>query len=628
MHKMMATVLTVFLLLAFSTAQAVSASSAGDGGNPGIPSLAHEELSTFSQPETDFSKGLVITLKVPRNAPFLGNISLSDIEAADNDNKSDVVTLEVPVSSDKFSSLPVAIIGEEPLTVGDYRQALEPAVDAEGKTYTVAGQDPMEVLNRYIDRKLIVNEGRESGVDTLPDVVNKKRIYGLWLLRDMLIQEQLKDVKADPEMVESLYRQGATRFRVKVALFNKDKEDLAKDFLAQLEKGRDFDELAAEFSEKYKKEDFKVGGEKHFMKRKDMLPVLAEGLDKLEIGQISSIIPMGKNYAIAKLLEKRLPNDPQIRSEAEQMALNYASNKKLEKFNDSLMKKYVTFHQDVYDSLNDVKDFEKLLKDDRVLADVKGGESLTVAGLADILRVRYFHGIQRAIDEGRFANDKALVMTETLFKRVVHLEGVARGFDKRPDYEQKLASYEDSLIFGYFLEKSLMPEVKITEEDLQNYYNEHKSEFTTPEMVSLRGLTFYDSDKAQEALDSLQKGTDLRWLLANAEGQVPPGTEGLLALDGGLVTSTTIPEGMFKALEGATPGQYRLYDDEDNKFFYVLYLQRRVPTKIRSLESVRGDVTKEVFNMKTAEALKNLVKKLRQAYGVEIYATGFNKQTL
>ena len=151
MHRMIATFFSALFLFVFPAAQVVSAFPQGDSGNPGSPPFSHEETSSPSQQQqnVDFSEGLTVTLKIPRNSPFLSKVSLSDIEKADNDKQSDEITLEVPVSSEKYASLPVANIGEEPLTLGEYRQALEPTEDEEGKTYTVAGQDPMEVLNRY-----------------------------------------------------------------------------------------------------------------------------------------------------------------------------------------------------------------------------------------------------------------------------------------------------------------------------------------------------------------------------------------------------------------------------------------------------------------------------------------------
>jgi hypothetical protein len=144
-------------------------------------------------------------------------------------------------------------------------------------------------------------------------------------------------------------------------------------------------------------------------------------------------------------------------------------------------------------------------------------------------------------------------------------------------------------------------------------------------MVGLRGVIFTDVNKAQAALSSLQKGTDLRWLQANADGQVKPDTEGMLTLDGKLVTTSSLPEGMISALKGAEPGQYRIYSD-GTKFFYVLLLERREPAKFQSFDTVKRDIIKAVFNIKIGEALDDWIKKLWQAYDVKVYAIGFNRQ--
>jgi len=628
MHKMRSLFFTLLFLLIFWAPQQLFAFAQGDGeGGSDLVSL-HENARIPDPADTDFSEGLTMKLEIPLDSPVKDAVLSSGIKPVEDDAKKDAEIFEVPVSSVEFASMPIAVIGEEPLPLQSYRQALEPTTNDEGKVFTVAGQDPMQVLRRLINTQLIVREGRESGIDLTPEIVDRVNSYANWHLWEMLITQETKDAKPDPEMVETLYRQGATEFRLRMVAFA-DEAD-AKEMRAQLDEGRDFDELADELS-KQDKAKVKVGGEKSFVKRRDMLPDMATAVDKLEIGQTSPVIESGNSYMVVKLLEKRLLENPQVRAQAVTLATNYASNVKLANYEEALKEKYVTMHQDVVDSLDDIKtadDFQKMLTDDRALADIKGDGQLTVAELADALRVRYFHGLERAMEDGRFAKDRATLLETKLYKRIFRLEAVAQGLDKNPDFVKKVKKYEDTLIFGHYIAKAIVPSIQLSEEELKGYYEDHLADYSTPEMFGLRSLAFYDVDDAQAALDSLQKGTDLRWLQNNMEGQVKPDTAGLLTFDGKLVTASSLPEDMVKLLEEVTPGSYRLYGDDDSKFYYVLFVERKEKATSQPFKNVKESIAKDLFNQKLGESMDDTFNKLREAYGVENYVIGFNKQTL
>jgi hypothetical protein len=105
---------------------------------------------------------------------------------------------------------------------------------------------------------------------------------------------------------------------------------------------------------------------------------------------------------------------------------------------------------------------------------------------------------------------------------------------------------------------------------------------------------------------------------ANAEGQLDKKTEGILDLDGKLLTTRDLPEELRKAISGANVGDFRLYQSPEN-YFYVLYIQQVVPSKPQPYEEAREKVAQKVYDDKLKRAVEEYTDKLRAVSDVKVY---------
>ncbi|MFH1020104.1 MAG: peptidyl-prolyl cis-trans isomerase [Pseudomonadota bacterium] len=573
---------------------------------------------------------LLVTLDIPKNSPFLAGQDLSEVTAGKAAGKKGAakkgaVRLQVPVVAEKFASLPMAVVDNNPLTLGAFRKALQPELGENGEIVaSVAKQNPASLLNRLVDSRVMVREAREIGFDTLPEVAQMVKVFRRQNLRSYLAKQQLAGIKADPAEVERLYVEAARESRIKAMLFN-DEAD-AQAFAGELKAAESFDGLAARFVEAGKGEK-KGGAEGEFVRLKEMQPELVKALEGLAPGQVTPVLPQNKQFTVIQLLEMRVPENPEIRKDAEQRALNFAGNMALVDTNKKLLAKHVVFDKELFDSLDFTKDFEALLQDKRVLAEIKGDEPFTVAELAEALKGKYYHGVQRAIDEGKVKEDRISVLNEELYKRAWLLEATEQGIDQTEGFKRLVEEYEDSIIFGAFVQKAVVPSIQLVMDDLRNYYKKNIKEYASPEMVGLRSMVFRDKAKAREALDSLKRGTDYKWLQSTVEGLVPHDTPGIIELEGKLFTTETLPADVAAVLAGATLGQYRLYQD-GKEFFYVLMVEKVLPPSAQPFEAVQSTILRTVFNQKLEKAMVEWGKKLRKVYKVDVYVKGFNKKVL
>lgn len=510
----------------------------------------------------------------------------------------------------------VAMLNDEPITLEEFKQELATLNQVKTEKEKKDKESEGELLQRLIDSRLIVQEGRRIGFDELPEVKSLIDVFSKVTLREMLAERQVKNVKANKEGVERLYKDFVQEWRITSVLI--EKEEDAKKVEDELKAGKNFDELVKNLIEGGKA---KGGEEKNYLKKKDLNPEISEALSKLGIGSISPIIPLKQGFVILKVEDIRYPDNPEAKERAEREGLAIEKGKALKKYGDGLMKKYSVIHQKILDSVNyEAKEpgFDELLKDKRVVSEIKGEKPITVGELTEEIRQGIYHGIDQAIQSKRINVKKLPTLEEMVYKRVFRKEALRLGIDKTREYRVRVSNYEKSVVFGVFVQKVIYPEVKVTEEEVKRYYHEHAGEFTYPEMIKMKSLAFGKRKDAEEAIEKLRKGMDFQWLSTHAEGQLEKKTKGLMSFDGNPVATKSLPDGLQKVVSGTRSGDLKLYGNPEDHF-YVLYILEVVPLKQQPYEEVRGIIGPKVFQEKLGKTVEAWVAKLGAVSEVKVY---------
>lgn len=530
------------------------------------------------------------------------------------------VTLKAPLMQPLFSTFPVAIVNGETITLGTLNETVASAHEERVETAMQQRIDFAEILKRLINTRLIIQEARNMELDELPEIKEMVDVFTRQTLRDHLLEDKTKDVKPDPVEVEKLYKELAKEWKIRSVLF--EKEEDAQKMLEQAKSGKDFDALV---DEAVKSNKAKGGEAAALVKPKDMLPQIAAVVAAIKAGDLSPVIKLEpkKNetgYAVFKLLAIEYPDNAAAREQAEREVLGRKRTAILRQFAQSLLKKYGKLKWPTINALdyNAKKGaIDKLLKDKRAVATIKAEKPITVAELTAAVKEKYYHGIERAVEEKKVNEEKVPTLLGLLEKRLLRKEALRLGIDKRDDYRKAIADYKDSLLFGAFVQKAVIPDVKIDNADLHAYYNDHQKDFSSPEMIRMRDLVFTMKEQAEDAVAKLRKGTDFNWLMSNAEGQVDKSTEGLLAFEGKLLTLTSLPEGVREAVAGAKAGDVRYYGSAEGH--YALLVQQVVPPNLQPLEQVKGDIAKKLHEQKLKEAVEDWAKKLKESGEVKVY---------
>lgn len=529
---------------------------------------------------------------------------------------------ELPVIDGKKA---VATVNEEPISLEELNKAIaashtnRPMGDKAGRI------DYSAIMDRLINTRLILLEARNMGLDELPELKDTVAKYSREALRELLLIFYVKDIKADEEDIERLYKDSVKEWKFKSIRFKAEKA--AKEVESQLKAGSDFDEVVKKAVE-WGIAEADVDGV--YLKTKDLAIPVAEMVSKMEIGSVSPVLSIGKKgFIIFKLEDIRYPEkaDPAARQQAQRQALDQKRVEATRNYYSELKQRYAMVDEPLLDELDfESKEsgFDKLLQDKRVLVEIKGENPITVGDFAQDVKDEFYHGIELAIEAKRINKRKAAILEARLQKKLLLQEALRQGIDKTDTYKRKVKEYENSVIFGMFIKKAVTPDIKLTRAELKTYYKEHVQEYTDPEMMRIKSLVFGKRGDAVEAIDKLKKGTDFSWLGSNAEGQVDPFTRGLLKLEGKPIMVKSLPEKLKKALSGSRAGDFKLYESPESHF-YVLYIFEIIPARQQPFEAVSQEIAKTVYREKTRQMVELWAAQLRDYYPVEIYRADLRK---
>ncbi len=91
-----------------------------------------------------------------------------------------------------------------------------------------------------------------------------------------------------------------------------------------------------------------------------------------------------------------------------------------------------------------------------------------------------------------------------------------------------------------------------------------------------------------------------------------------MVLEGNLLMTKSLPEGVQKAVSGAKSGDLRLYASPEGHF-YVLSIQEVTGSRPQPYAEARETVAGMVYNEKLQKAVEDWIDKLKAVSDVKIY---------
>lgn len=141
---------------------------------------------------------------------------------------------------------------------------------------------------------------------------------------------------------------------------------------------------------------------------------------------------------------------------------------------------------------------------------VQGGPFVAKVGSASITQADFEREMKSLPDyaqqlfEGEAGKEKFL--DEIIKKEILYQEALKRGLDKSPDFSRKLEEFKKLTLASQLLEKDVMSKNKVTEQEVKDYYNKHKDDFTTTSQIRASHILVKTEAEANNVLARLKKG--------------------------------------------------------------------------------------------------------------------------
>ena len=219
----------------------------------------------------------------------------------------------------------------------------------------------------------------------------------------------------------------------------------------------------------------------------------------------------------------------------------------------------------------------------------------------------------------------------TILKRLVEgkvISGIARkkGFDKLPEIKEQLNMLVDDFLARMYL-LDITKDIKVTDEDIKQYYNANKGKFKIPERVKASHILIKVSQDATEQvreqakkrisdiLRRLKKGEGFKKLAKEYSEDKGSKDKGG---DLGYFTRGRLAKAFEDAAFSLKPGE--ISGIVKTKFgYHIIKVLDKKPATIQPLEKVRGSIKKELFNDFRKAKIREFMNKAMKNAGVVFY---------
>lgn len=208
------------------------------------------------------------------------------------------------------------------------------------------------------------------------------------------------------------------------------------------------------------------------------------------------------------------------------------------------------------------------------------------------------------------AGEKALV-NEAINSELFYLEGLKNKVEETEEFKTQLEVLKKSLIKGFSVNEVLL-EAKVTEEEIQKYYNENKNNFSKPETVNASHILVDTLEEANEILKELN--ADNFSSIAKEKSKCPSKENG--GNLGDFSKGQMVKEFDEKVF---TMKEKEISEVVQTQFgYHIILLNKKNEATTRTLEESKAQISNILLTQKQNEKYTEHLKKLKEEYKVEI----------
>ncbi|MDD4052132.1 MAG: peptidylprolyl isomerase [candidate division Zixibacteria bacterium] len=542
-----------------------------------------------------------------------------------------IVALLIPLSgcSKKEGTL-VAKVGDRKI----YAQDLDDILNRFGVKFNSADEELTEkkrLLDTMINQDLLILGAYEHNLGNQEEVLRVVDGEKDKFLLDVLFDKHImsKAVPSEAEIKDWYVRMGE---EIKASHILVDSESTAQDILNKLKSGANFEELATQYSTDPSAK--RNQGDLGWFTWGSMVDNFQEAAFRMKAGEVSAPVKTDFGYHVIKVVDRRkVEHQPSYTEAKDQIRTLITERRKrtlLQAYADELHKKYpITVEKPTCDFIlkkleytypdtigttprwRNNFDVNQLSKEEKdlILGRYTGGQ-MTIG--------EYLTNIRRVPPDKQPDFDKEDSLKEMIFQmsfmNILTLEAKAEGLENTPEYKDKLSKFKELAMADVMRNDSIPYGADVNEGELQEYYDTHPADFTSPLRFNLIEIQVADSGMAMKYRSTIR--TEQQFKDIAARETLRPGKREA-AGELGVMTRTQYPE-LFDAVvnlkAGDVAGPIRSLGR-----FSVVWVKQRLEPELQPFNLVKGRIVEVLSKAKGDSLYNDWIKEMRKRITIEVY---------
>lgn len=224
---------------------------------------------------------------------------------------------------------------------------------------------------------------------------------------------------------------------------------------------------------------------------------------------------------------------------------------------------------------------------------------------------------------------KAEYLEDYIDEKLKLLQATDLGFDKLEDFLNKMDDYTHQLMVEKLTEIEVDAKVQFSEEDLLEYYDEHRADYIEEARVRATCITLDDEDLAHETLDQIKAGKDIVEMakalsddnkIANGPGKNAddPGNTNFFTKSASPNWSEFIEAAFEQEIGEMTEAVFET--DVDDKTYYLIFRkEEHQPDRQKEFDEVKSDIERKVLREKKRARIFEWIEEMSSAAKLKTY---------
>lgn len=212
------------------------------------------------------------------------------------------------------------------------------------------------------------------------------------------------------------------------------------------------------------------------------------------------------------------------------------------------------------------------------------------------------------------AEGRKAVLNELVAQKLLLLDAQKNLLEAEPAFKEQLKKAKESLLASYALEK-VIASVRITDKEIEDYYNENKDKFVSPATVNASHILVDSAEKAKEIYEKIEKG-EISFEDAAKEYSSCPSKDNGGSL-GDFGKGQMVPE-FDAAVFSMAVGEVTKEPVQTQFGFHLIRLNGKNEGETMALEAIKDRLSQQLLMQKQQKAYESRVNQLKILYPVDM----------